>query len=113
MIQRKEIPDNIPVFYLKKKTEKNNEHTMNFSNEFNNFVMQSLDRNIVDAIEFFIQIKFTDSKSEAKRILQEGSFSIVNSTGKGEKISDRKIILKNDCVFRLGSRKMIKIIVEK
>ena len=113
VIQRKEIPDNIPVFYLKKKTEKNNEHTMNFSNEFNNFVMQSVDGNIIDAIEFLIQIKFTDSKSEAKRILQEGSFSIVNSTGKGEKISDRKIILKNDCVFRLGSRKMIKIIVEK
>ncbi len=113
VIQRKEIPDNIPVFYLKKKTEKNNEHTMNFSNEFNNFVMQSVDGNIIDAIEFLIQIKFTDSKSEAKRILQEGSFSIVNSAGKGEKISDRKIILKNDCVFRLGSRKMIKIIVEK
>ena len=113
VIQRKEIPDNIPVFYLKKKTEKNNEHTMNFSNEFNDFVMQSVDGNIIDAIEFLIQIKFTDSKSEAKRILQEGSFSIVNSTGKGEKISDRKIILKNDCVFRLGSRKMIKIIVEK
>ena len=113
VIQRKEIPDNIPVFYLKKKTEKNNEHTMNFSNEFNNFVMQSVDGNIIDAIEFLIQIKFADSKSEAKRILQEGSFSIVNSAGKGEKISDRKIILKNDCVFRLGSRKMIKIIVEK
>ena len=113
VIQRKEIPDNIPVFYLNKKIEKNNEQTMSFTNEFNNFVMQSVDANTIDTIEFLIQIKFADSKSEAKRILQEGSFSIVNSTGKGEKISDRKIILKNDCVFRLGSRKMIKIIVEK
>ena len=113
VIQRKEIPDNIPVFYLNKKIEKNNEQTMSFTNEFNNFVMQSLDGNTIDTIEFLIQIKFTDSKSEAKRILQEGSFAIVNSEGKGEKISDRKIILKNDCVFRLGSRKMIKIIMDK
>ncbi len=113
VIQRKEIPDNIPVFYLNKKIEKNNEQTMSFTNEFNNFVMQSVDGNTIDTIEFLIQIKFTDSKSEAKRILQEGSFAIVNSEGKGEKISDRKIILKNDCVFRLGSRKMIKIIMDK
>ena len=113
VIQRKEIPDNIPVFYLNKKIEKNNEQTMSFTNEFNNFVMQSVDGNTIDTIEFLIQIKFTDSKSEAKRILQEGSFAIVNSEGKGEKISDRKITLKNDCVFRLGSRKMIKIIMDK
>ena len=34
---QKEIPDNIPVFYLNKTIEKNNEQTMSFTNEFNNF----------------------------------------------------------------------------
>ncbi|HEX3072353.1 MAG TPA: tyrosine--tRNA ligase [Ignavibacteriales bacterium] len=60
--------------------------------------------NIIDLI---VEVKFADSKGEARRLLQQGGVTI-----DGEKISDLQDMVKfdSDKILKVGKRKFIKII---
>lgn len=60
--------------------------------------------NIIDLI---VEVKFADSKGEARRLLQQGGVTV-----DGEKISDLQDVVKfdSDKILKVGKRKFIKII---
>jgi tyrosyl-tRNA synthetase len=79
---KKEVPDDIPEFKI--------DNDQNF--------------NILDLI---LKVNFAPTKSEAKRLVQQGGVSI-----NGEKIEkfDSEILLKNNMILKVGKRKFIKFI---
>lgn len=80
-VQKQELPKDIPV-YLQSKSNK---------------------QNIIDLL---VDIKLAQSKSEAKRLIQQGGVSIDDEIVKD---SNMKVLLKNDQIIRVGKRKFVKI----
>ena len=58
--------------------------------------------------ELLLQVKTAESKSEARRLIQQGGVTI-----DGEKITDpfTDIVLKNQMIIKVGKRKFVKIIL--
>jgi tyrosyl-tRNA synthetase len=54
----------------------------------------------------FLQNKLVDSKTEFRRLIDEGAISFVES---GEKITDPNYKLEKDSNFKIGKRRFIKI----
>lgn len=79
---KKEIPDEIPEFIFNK------------------------DSNEINVVELITLVKFAESKSEARRLIQQGGVQF-----NGEKISDMNVSVRivNDAILKVGKRKFIKL----
>lgn len=65
------------------------------------------DRKEINILDLIILVNFAPSKGEAKRLVVQGGVNIDN-----EKITDfqKKVMLKNDSILKVGKRKFIKLI---
>lgn len=80
IFSKKEIPDNIPEIEIKEKT--------------------------INILDLLIKVKLTFSKSEAKRLVEQGGVKI---NGRTEKDWRKKIEIKPETIIQAGKRKFIKI----
>ena len=82
---KKEIPDDIPE------------------------IVMEPGNNSITIIDLLIETKLAPSKSEARRLIQQGGVSI-----NGEKISDFNFIvnLKNENIIKVGKRRFLKLIIK-
>lgn len=65
-----------------------------------------LDKPEINIIDLLLQTKFASSKSEARRLIEQGGVSV-----SGEKITDldAKVILNSEKILKVGKRKFIKL----
>ena len=82
-IQQKELPDEIPVYMY-------------------------TGRNEIEITDLLILVRFSSSKAEAKRLIEQGGVEI-----DGERITDpnKTVLVKNDMIIRVGKRRIIKIVI--
>ncbi len=67
-------------------------------------------KSVIDILELIMEVGFASSKSEARRLVEQGGVTI-----DGEKINDIKYILKLDIerILKVGKRNFVKIICSK
>lgn len=79
-VQGEKLPDDIPVFQI-----------------------NEVDKQ--DIIKLLTQIKLAESKSEAKRLIEQGGVAVDNKTLK----PNEKIEIKNNSIIKVGKRRFVKI----